>query len=122
MIIAQSFYVSTVVVAHQLRRVDDILPGDVCRRSDGRQGVHVGQGKPYGKDGVFLRQTLAAGYGVAETAAYHAAYLKLYQAHDQCAECQCGHVEVGVGRPVFNGKVDAAADDDKQRHGPQVKR
>ena len=92
----------------ELIRVDEVLPDDVRRGSDGGNRVEERLGHPDGEDGVFLPEGLAAGGGIAEMPAHAAPDLELHKADDQRSE----------GEPHFDGARDVVQVDDESRRPP----
>ena len=107
-------------VADQLPGVDHVLPGDVGGGGYGGYGVHVGEGKPNGEDGVLLREALAAGYFVAEVSSYFASYCKLHEAYGQCSYGEGDHGPCVVRSPMTDGKAHATTHYDKEGYRPKI--
>ena len=105
----------------QLYRIDDILPGDVCRRRHRTHGVEVCPSHPDGQNGVLLRQALRPDNAVAATTPYGTSHGKLYQAQHQRNQRQ-GHHARNLGGGLGHDEAHRAAHDDNQRNGPNVER
>lgn len=48
---------------HQLNRIEDILPDNICRSAERSQGVEVGVCHPDAERGVLLSESLSGGDG-----------------------------------------------------------
>ena len=96
------------------------MPGDVGGGGYGGYGVHVGEGEPDGENGVFLRESLAAGDFVAEATSYFAPYGKLHEAYGQCPYGEGDHGPGVVRSPMTDGKAHTTPHYDKEGYRPKI--
>ena len=110
------------VVAHQLPGINDILPSYICCRRDGCDRVHIGESEPHGKHSVFLHEGVSAADRITVARAETTPHLELNQTGGERTECQPNHSHGIFRAPMAYGEAHAAADDNKERDGPEIER
>lgn len=101
--------------------VHEVLPDDVCRRGDRRNGVEKRLRHPHRQHRILLSERLPARHDISVAASEHAARLELYEADRKRHEGQ-PRFEPEIGVVQIEDESRRAGDHHRERHEPQVER
>ena len=101
--------------------VHEVLPHDIGRRSDRRDRIEKRLRHPDGQHRILLSERLSAGDRIAVATSQPAAEPELHEADHERRGSQRG-LDGAVGLGMIQNEGRRAADDDRQRHEPQVER
>lgn len=101
--------------------IHEVLPHDIGRRSDRRDRIEKRLRHPDGQHRILLSERLSAGDRIAVATSQPAAEPELHEADHERRGSQRG-LDGAVGLGMIQNEGRRAADDDRQRHEPQVER
>ena len=105
----------------ELVRIDEVLPDDICGRTDRSDRRQVSLCHPDRQDRILLSEALCAGDLVAIAASDAASGQELGAADRERQQRHPDFIDI-VRRILFHEKGDRVAHHDGQRYGPQVER
>ena len=101
--------------------IHEVLPDDIGRRGDRRDRIEKRLRHPDGQHRILLSERLSAGDRIAVATSQPAAEPELHEADHERRGSQRG-LDGAVGLGMIQNEGRRAADDDRQRHEPQVER